>query len=196
MATSEAQIVNLALAKLGIDKFINNLNDKTDEARIASTIYADVRDAVLRDGAWKFAIKRVELAPTVDVVPFANGMKPFTPPPDMILAIGSETHDVRWMREGAFILADTSVFRLRYVARIEDVNQYDSLFVQCLADRLAYEMSYAITQNFDVQKVRLQIYEQSIALARHRGSIEQATDYVVSDLYDRARYGNYYPIVV
>lgn len=191
MATSQAQIVNLAIAKLGSDKFINDLSDETTEANLAKTIYDNVLDAVLKDGAWKFAIKRVILAASVDTPAFDTSFSYFPLPADCIHVLGTDiqntTYEHAWEREGNSILSKGSSFPLKYVARITDVTAWDALFTMAFADRMAAEMCYAMTQNLSLYQLKLQIYQNSVSLARHRGSIETSPQRVLANLYDMSR---------
>lgn len=188
MANSKAQIVNLSLAKNGSDKFITDITDNTEEARLALMLYDDTRDAVLKDGAWKFAIKRVVLASSVTGPTFPADMSYFTLPTDCVHVLGTDYTDTYygtgWAREGGSILAFGDTFNLVYIYRSDNPNEYDALFTQAFACRLAAEMSYAMTQNGNLYQAKLQLYEQAVRLARHRGAIETSTQYVQSNWYD------------
>ena len=61
MASSEAEICNLALQEVGAQRILS-LNDDTVEAKLCKDFYSNVRDELLRSHPWKFAIKRVALA--------------------------------------------------------------------------------------------------------------------------------------
>jgi hypothetical protein len=62
MATSEADICNKALARIGVKSFIQNFEDQSDEAQVASLFYADERDSLLMQAPWPFATRRAALA--------------------------------------------------------------------------------------------------------------------------------------
>jgi hypothetical protein len=62
VADSEADICNLALINIGHTKFIDALDDDTEEAEVCNEAYVQSRDEVLRDFFWPFATARMQLA--------------------------------------------------------------------------------------------------------------------------------------
>jgi hypothetical protein len=58
-----ADVVNLALVRIGYTKAVGNLYDGSDAANKALTIYAQTRDDLMRDGEWDFC--RRDVAPTL-----------------------------------------------------------------------------------------------------------------------------------
>jgi hypothetical protein len=63
MATSEAEICNKALARIGHKVFIDDLEtDQSEEAEVARLFYADERDSLLMEAPWPFAVRRALLA--------------------------------------------------------------------------------------------------------------------------------------
>lgn len=64
---SDVDIVNNALSKLGQSP-ITALTDDVERARLANRIFTTIRDAVLRDYDWNFALKRASISrPTKSV---------------------------------------------------------------------------------------------------------------------------------
>ena len=60
MAYSQVQICNLALLKFGSPK-ITSIDDQTPEAAACKALWDIVRDEVLYDHPWNFAMKRADL---------------------------------------------------------------------------------------------------------------------------------------
>lgn len=61
VVTSPAQVVNLALARIGYKKRIGNLFDGSDASKKALDVYGQTRDQMLRDGNWQFARRDAQL---------------------------------------------------------------------------------------------------------------------------------------
>jgi len=61
---SQVSICNLALGWLGAN-LITSLNDDNREAQLCKTNYDDIRDAVLEEREWTFAVRRLTLPPMV-----------------------------------------------------------------------------------------------------------------------------------
>lgn len=79
---SQVSICNQALGWLGAN-LITSLNDDNREAQLCKTNYDDIRDAVLEEREWTFAVRRITLAPVV--LPPAYGYaRQFLLPPDVI----------------------------------------------------------------------------------------------------------------
>ncbi len=61
MAT-QVGIYNMALARIGIDDYVENLTDQTNEANACNTFYEACRDLCLSSYPWPFATRRATLA--------------------------------------------------------------------------------------------------------------------------------------
>jgi len=61
MATQVA-IYNMALGRIGIDDYVENLTDQTNEANACNTFYEACRDLCLSSYPWPFATRRATLA--------------------------------------------------------------------------------------------------------------------------------------
>lgn len=59
--TTDVDIVNAALIRLG-ERSIASLADAVKPAQLAAALYADLRDAMLREHPWNFAVRRTALA--------------------------------------------------------------------------------------------------------------------------------------
>ncbi len=60
--TTEADIANTALARIGISDFIESLNQTNLPARVCKRFFASCRDRALRDFPWDFALAAEALA--------------------------------------------------------------------------------------------------------------------------------------
>lgn len=84
-AQNPADIVNQSLARIGYKLRVGSLYDGSLAAKKALDIYAQTRDAMLRDGDWPFAERNVtgtlqKQAPAAGYVP-PTGWNPATNPP-------------------------------------------------------------------------------------------------------------------
>lgn len=79
---SQVSICNQALGWLGAN-LITSLNDDNREAQLCKTNYPDIRNAVLEEREWTFAVRRIELAPLV-VEPIYGYTNQFLIPPNVI----------------------------------------------------------------------------------------------------------------
>lgn len=146
---SEVSIVNVALSRLG-EQPIASLGDDSIAARTANRIYATERDSLLRAHPWNFAIKRSALGLLAGTPAYAWSYQ-YELPNDClrVLAMNDDEEcgdpgDV-FKVEGRMLLTNEGTASIRYVAQITDTSQFDSLFVDCLAQKLAAELADPLT---------------------------------------------------
>jgi hypothetical protein len=188
--SSQVEICNLAIGKLGSTSFITDINDQNSKnALYCRLFYAPTRDALLRSHLWKFARKRAVLAPLVDA-PLFDGGKYFQLPTDCLRIVGTDMDYQsaygRWFVEGNKIVADTDVLNIVYIAKIEDESFYDPLFVQAFALYLAHEMAPAIAQSESMKGNLSNEMQAAIIRAAHAGSTEQDSQAFISEVFLKA----------
>jgi hypothetical protein len=189
MASSEVEIINLALIELGAST-ITARSDDSKEARTMNAIFDLVRDATLRDAPWNFAKTRASL--TIHATPPVYGYgAQYQIPYDCLKLLYLEYPDVKYVVENGFILTNDTAgpIKCQYVKRVTDVSKFDASFVMALAYSLAKEASYAITQSTTRVDQLSKMYEQKILDARSLTSQEGGTPpQVWADEWNNARY--------
>jgi len=174
MAWSEVDIANSALINLGAEP-IMSFDDDSKEARAVKNRYARVRDTVLRMHPWNRCIKRVVTAPLANDTPAFGFTYKHEIPSDClrILDIDPEL-DQEYRIEGRQIFSDSDSHELKYVARIEDVAQYDDLLCEAIAMYLAWSIAYFITQS---NSVKQQMWADLGAILTKAKSVDAQEDY-------------------
>lgn len=188
--SSQVEICNLAIGKLGSTSFITDIDDENSKtAAYCRLFYAPTRDALLRSHLWKFARKRAVLAPLVDE-PLFDGGRYFQLPTDCLRVVGTDMDYQdsygRWFVEGNKIVADTTVLNIVYIAKIEDESMYDPLFVQAFSLYLAHEMCQALVQSESAKGNLANEMQAAIIRAAHAGSTEQDGQAFISEVFLRA----------
>ena len=181
---SDVSICNLALQKLGAQRIVS-LSDENKNARAVNACYEHERDLELRTHLWSFAKKRIALAPS-SVAPAFDFSYAFPLPTDYIAWIPDPTISLDWSiesHEGALSILtnDGSVIYLRYIAKIEDTEQFDPLFQEALACRIAWQCCEEITQSNSKQAKITDDYTQAIRLAKRRNAFEVVPQEPVED---------------
>ncbi len=163
-------ICNFALVMLGIPK-IASFDDENNNARQCRMFYPALRDRVLRDHAWSFAMAACELA-ALDVrspdphFRFACGL-----PGDMIRCLNID-HDRPFRLFGNTILIDELPARLFYTRRVVDPRKFDATFIEALQYALAAEIGMANTRDAQLINLYRNEYEKRLAVARSLDSSE------------------------
>jgi hypothetical protein len=187
---SEVDICNRALQKLGA-KRITALSDDSVNARACNSAYSHVRDAELRAHPWNFAIARAELAADA-TAPDWGRANAYQLPSNFLCMVNDYPEDndnsKDWVIEGRKILTDDSdPIYIRYIKKETDTSQFDSLFVEALATKLAFELCEEITQSNTKKEGLRQDYEQVIRNARRMNAIEKVSSEPPEDTWVTVR---------
>jgi len=171
MATT-ITIINSALTKLG-QRTITTLSDDSKSARLAARTYEAIRDDLLRDHPWNFAIKRTALSASTTTP--AWGYDYYYPVPSDFLKLvelynpsvypySIETHD----DTGTVIATDlSSPIYIRYIARITDANLMDTKFREILAAKYAAEWAEPLTGSKDLREDAAEIFQKKLHDAKN-----------------------------
>lgn len=185
---SEIQICNEALAFIGVPAILSRA-DNSKPARQCNLIFDDKRDELLRNFEWKFATKRVNLAPTTTTPDFGWTYE-FNIPADCekVLFVGtSDEIEIPYSLEGNKILANYDLIYVKYTQRIMDPNKMDSLFRATLAMYLTQYICTPLGKKSEYNKC-VEEYESKLSDARFAGSIEMYDDKMEAEDWLQSRY--------
>jgi hypothetical protein len=159
MGSSAVQICSNASLMLG-GRPINDLNDDTDRARLASNLFPMVRNYVLRSHPWNCCIKRVTLSPDTAAPGFDFAFQ-FTLPSDYMrtLSVGEIGCEATFKIESGKLLSDDNPCLLRYVSRNENPATWDDMLVMGMTMAMKAVMAYPITQSTSLE----QLVDQAVA---------------------------------
>ena len=187
--SSETQIANRALTKIGAGRILSLLDD-TNEGRTLNSMFAQVRDAELRRHRWKFALKRDSLLALV-AAPAWGFLYQFPLPSDFLALVQVNDIYIRpaskavgpWQVErssdgsGQVILTDlTAPLKVRYVSRVDNAALFDPLFVECFACKLALESSDSIAKGIVDKDSLEKAYRFALTEAVRADAIEAPPD--------------------
>lgn len=200
MAVSDIAIANRALTKLGAARIIS-FGDNNEQARALQSMYTIVRDAELRAYTWNFSVKRASLAALVDAPEF-DWPRQFQLPSDCLrllwagdfypgpnLSDLSNGLDLDYEVEGRVIMSRLPApLKIRYIARIDDPTQFDALFVESLACKLAIELGETLTNSSTNRQEAWQEYQQAIRKALRADAIEKPSEAIADDTWMISRF--------
>ncbi len=149
--------------------------------------YATARDGELRKHPWNFAVARAEL-PKEASAPAFGWASQFVLPPGCLMVMppnagGAQNGaPIAYEIEGNRLLTNASApLRLRYVQRVENEGEFDPLFVEVLAGKLAFKMAHWLTGKRSFTDRALQIYQEALAAARLADALESTFPNVYGD---------------
>lgn len=188
---SPVDIFNLALAKLAQDVTISSFTERAKEARIAARLWEPMRDLVLAERQWPWAMRAIALA-LEDEAPIPGWRYRYARPADCITAVAvtdetgmqagrqwhrwcddqfRQQHGIEFQQadggQGTSILCDREQVFLIYVARVTNSDSYPPMFVEALACKLAEEAAPSIIgdRGFTSKTGLKQLYQLALSQA-------------------------------
>lgn len=196
MASSEIEVCNLALARIGVSAFIETLQDPSAEAAVCRLLYPISRDAVLESYPWAFARKVAPLA-LLSGVERAPWLHAYALPADC-LAPREIWSGARVQRaddripfelqalpglNGVALFTDREEAELIYTARVTQPGLFTTLFSSALAWRLASDLAAALPNKRDLRADAFNVYVAELATAQALdASSEQGDQHPVGSL--------------
>lgn len=198
---SVVQVCNLALGRIGIDLFIEDIEDRNARAIACKQYFEGVRQSVLSDFPWNFATKAVQLAAVDITVPGwsvayrypadcitlrhvtpASGGR-FQPPPlwaqaeaERAVMIQGEARFRVMMDpvtpEARVILTDLEEAWGWYTADVPSPSLWPRLFVEALAWKLAAELAGPLRVAANLRQMAEQGYLYAVTQAQ-AGSLNE-----------------------
>lgn len=165
MTSSPTDIGNLALDLLSAGTVTNIETPSNPTEDLLNRWYDTCRKKVLREHPWNFAAKRAVISAS-STTPAWKYSKAFPIPNDFIrflsiqdsegFDIDNQSYEVEFVGSQRCILYSTesSSLRIRYVFDVEDVTQFDPMFVEMLSYEIALAIAYKVTEsNGTVERV-------------------------------------------
>jgi hypothetical protein len=141
--TSDVQICNSALTKLGHEDKIAAIGQDGVEGETCALMYPQIRDLLLASHPWNFAIGRSALSQNA-VSPDFEFDNQFLLPGDYLRGLSLYNTECKWKIESGNLLTDSSTANLVYIKKVTNTGKYSALFVEALATRLAAEIGKTI----------------------------------------------------
>ena len=188
---SVTSICNLTSQKLGINDNIIDLSAAVvAKQRVAiefNDAYHPMRRAVLRENRWNFNTTRIILAPSATAPVFGYNYA-YPLPADYMRVYECVTNRMPWKVERKSILTDYGdSLQVVYGADIEDPTEFDALFVDLLALRIAIQISPRLSQSKATKDELIQEYKDLRSVAFQVDSMEGYGEEIEEDDWILAR---------
>ena len=176
---SKTEVANMALTSLGAAN-ITDIDEDSSNARKIRAVYNNLREAVLEEHPWNFAIERVVKSPSEEKPAFGYAYK-IMRPTDCLRVINAyadkdESVELKYKPEGRYLLCDTNTIYIKYIKNVTDETLFTALFAQALAARISYELCFPITNSYNVQGQMMTLYNSKLAIARSIDALEGSPD--------------------
>lgn len=172
-AYTEVGICNLSLKKLSSPPISSIVAPTTTNERRFYDGYPHNRDIELTKHTWLFSLARQQGTPLSDIYVEDDGYNTaYSIPVDCLRPLQSQKYP--WRRRGNILLTPFKTgFFLDYIAR-KSVGEFDALFVEVLACKMAWEFAFAITNSTTTEDLKKRQYEEAVSLAKRANAIQKA----------------------
>lgn len=187
------EISNLILSKLGEEDAITDPDEEGKAARSINAVWNSVRDTVLRMHLWNFATKRAQLTPLADT-PAHGFAYAFQLPTDFIrndiskLQPTSVRSDHQLEGTRRILANEMGPLDLVYIRRVETEGDWDPLFVEAFASRVAWQIALKVTGDKQIKQAAWQEYSLAIREAKGVDGGENPSEPPVDSSWVTARY--------
>lgn len=166
--SSEVEICNRALRRVGARRITSLTTDSSKEAESCAEFYDPLRKAMLREHVWNFAVRRAQLSQTA-TTPTTEWQYEYQLPTDpkhlkTVHVAGNEamTGRLAYSQEADKILTDATTVYLTYVADISDTSEFDPLFAEALSHRLARDLALDVAQSNTTAELMDKLYMDAL----------------------------------
>ncbi len=200
MPASEVSICNQALGWLGAD-LITSLDDDSTAAQLCKLNYPILRDTVLEEAEWSFAIKRYQLPALADK-PVSGWQYAHEVPGDVLRVLTCRAdvdrdqayNEMDWALESGNIMSNTEIVYIRSIVQVTDPAKYSTMFTQALAARIAADLAIPITESRSIQSDMFGLYSNKISEAVTVDGMQGRTTRLQAPSFRRGRaFGNTFP---
>lgn len=200
MATAEIDLYNLALSHIGISAECQATTENTPEANACRRFFTQVRDEILSEFPWPFARTFATLA-LIEADPTDEWGFAYQYPSDclqMRRLLGGVRNEARQDRvpyllgrgdSGRVIYTDLDDAVAEYTSVVEDTTQFDALFAQAVAFKLAYYIAPRLSAGdpYKLGTRAYQLYQQTMEQAASDAANEEQVEDVPDSEFIRAR---------
>jgi len=185
MAT-ELGIINSALIKLGVET-VSAVPGTTRQGALANEQYAKIRDELLTEHPWNFAIKRALLTPTVTTPVFEFAFE-YNLPADYLRVWATEFPQDFYQIEGNKLYSNYSAIKIRYIYKVTDATLFPPTFAELLSLKLAADLAYVLVQSNSLKNSLLQEYLVKLRDVRSYDGQESPSYPLTDDLFINSRF--------
>ena len=104
-----------------------------------------------------------------------------------VLEVEGESDGVEYAIEGRLLLSNEDAMKIKYVARITDPNEYDTLLIETISSAIAADIAYPLANSLGLQQQMNAIYEARLREARFTDATEGTPDTIESELFLESR---------
>ena len=180
---TQTEIANRALAHLGAHRIVD-MGESSPSAEHIRRCWDAERRATLRLGHWNFAKARAVLSATT--APAFGWTKAYVLPADCLALIAfngilAGTSKTDFEVEAGLVLSNSETAQLAYIRDVPDCTQWDDVFVQAFALRMAAAIAPSLTASSATAAAFIQEAERVLGSARVVNATDTRPDVIRDD---------------
>jgi hypothetical protein len=180
MTVSKTSITNSALLEIGVPAILT-IDEDSEAARTANTIFDQLLDEELEDHDWTFARSRQQLAAETTAPAFGYTYSHVLPTNPYCLHVLEEINKAEYKLEGRKILSDDTPLQIRFTYRVTDMNELSAAFRRAFVYKLASKLALPLTSSAERKVGMEQLYSAEIAKAKSRDSQQDSQQQAFAD---------------
>lgn len=157
---TQVQVINLGLSKIGSSRISRIDPPQTSLERFVASGYDHWKRSELTKRRWVFATEANYALAQVEMLTEVEKPYKYTLPVDCLRPIRLRTTD--WVQRRRHVYSQEAELRISYVANVDET-EFDPLFVEVLACRIALESGEYITQSNTKKADAKSLYTDAVA---------------------------------
>lgn len=183
---SDLGIVNSALIKLGVET-ISALPGTTRQGLLANEQLSKMREELLYEHPWNFAMKRATLVATGSTPEFEFAYE-YTLPTDCLRVWCTQYEEDFYQVEGNKLYSNYSDIKIRYISNVTDPTKFSPAFAELLSMKLAADLAYVLVQSNSLKNTLIQEYMVKLRDHRSTDAQENPSYPLTDDLFIESRF--------
>ncbi len=179
VATTETEVANMALSRIGVGAISDLDSPGTDKAALAiRRIYADTRDEVCRSFPWASITGRTALSTSTATASVFDWQHTLATPVLFVLEVvdTSGTENINYRIEGSTLYTNSAAGYIRRISQTATVLTWDALLLEAIVLRLASKLAVPLAGDLNLSLTVQREYVSTLALAMVTKAIEQRED--------------------
>lgn len=159
---TDIQIINLGLSKISTSRISSIAPARTPLEAFVATIYAHCRRTELMRRRWVFALVEDFTLTQEDTIEGTERPYKYPLPIDCLRVVRRKREE--WVQRGRYIYSAYDTLSISYIRNVPE-EDFDPLFEEVLACRVAYESAEFVTQSNAKKDSTFSLYKDAVAEA-------------------------------
>lgn len=199
--TTQLALYNGALLELG-ERRLSALTEETESRRALDDAWENgsIKDYLLSQGLWNWAMRTVELTYDPSVTPSFGYQYGFEKPTDWIRTAGVSVDEAfaaplnDYVDEQGYWFCDHDTLYVRYVSNDAsygyDMSQWSPNFIRWVHAYLAYRVALRVTGSREIRNEMFKMQDRLLVEARSRDAMNEAAGRIPAGSWVRSRYAD------